>query len=148
MAQKCTGFYLVPPSGAWPFIQQVFIECPLGSSAEDQSKVPAATGVPLGEGHGQTVKQINCTRTGAWCSLESLRKMGAGGGCVCDTCCQLWCELRFGAGRPLCRKRVLRRACYDEWALGMQGGTGQTFPDPEPFLQISVGQSSSCAAIV
>lgn len=48
------------------------------ASAEDQSKVPAATGVPLGEGRGQTVKQINCTRTGAWCSLESLRKMGVG----------------------------------------------------------------------
>lgn len=75
MAQKSTGFYLVPPSGAWPFIQQVCTECPLGSSAEDQSKVPAATGGPLGEGRGQTVKQINCTRTGAWCSLESLRKM-------------------------------------------------------------------------
>lgn len=36
---------------------------------------------------------------------------------------------------------MLPRACYDEWALGRQGGTGQTFPDSEPFLQISVGQS-------
>lgn len=66
-------------------------------------------GAPLDEGEGHTVKEINCKTTGPRCSLEiyfilffytHLRKVE--GQAHHDTWGQRGCELRLGAGRPLC----------------------------------------------